>query len=56
MLETIYFLGLLFLYTAFVALHLFKKEMKIKSKYKECVDDAINNVGTNKPYTGNITL
>ena len=54
MLEILYYILLLVIYTSFVALTLFKRDMKVKAKYKECMDDAITNVGTNNPYVGNI--
>lgn len=54
MLEFTYIVLLISVFTAFVALTLFKKEMKNKIKYKDFIDDAIdgieNNFGSNKPY------
>lgn len=47
MLELIYFILLIGTFTAFVALTLFKKEMKNKAKYKDFIEDAIDGIENN---------
>ena len=59
MLELLYIILLVGTFTAFIALTLFKKEMKNKSKYKDYMEDAIdgleNNFASNNLYSHTTT-
>lgn len=53
--EFMYLLLLLSIFTAFITLYLFKKEMMNKSKHKDFLDDAVdgieNNFSSNNVYS-----